>query len=307
MRANKTKMVARNTRRDRLFIVSMLAPGVLLVALFFYYPFLSGIPNAFRRYSLLNLSRTKWIGFKNFQTLFSESEFLMTIPNTIKWVLFSLVFQFLIGFMLALFLKNKFRGRGIYQGIIFFPWAVSGFLIGILWRWIYNAAYGPLNALLINLGLVSAANPVGFLSNLNTAFPSAIVTNVWYGIAFFTITIQAALQGVPSELYEASEVDGAGKIYQFFKITLPYIYPVLILSTLLRSIWIFNFADLIYSLTRGGPGGSTEIMTSYMLNLIIFQSNIGKASAVGLIVIAILLTWSVLYLRLSRFEEESEF
>ena len=95
MRANKTKMVARNTRRDRLFIVSMLAPGVLLVALFFYYPFLSGIPNAFRRYSLLNLSRTKWIGFKNFQTLFSESEFLMTIPNTIKWVLFSLVFQFL--------------------------------------------------------------------------------------------------------------------------------------------------------------------------------------------------------------------
>ena len=304
---SKQKNLVRNTKRDRLFIILMLAPGILLVALFCYYPFLSGIRYAFMRYSLLNLSRTKWVGLKNFETLFTEREFLQTIPNTIKWVFISLFFQFLIGFMLALLLKNKFRGRGIYQGIIFFPWAVSGFLIGILWRWIYNAAYGPLNALLIALGLVNPANPIGFLSNLDSAFPSIIVTNVWYGIAFFTITIQAALQGVPTELYEASEVDGAGKVYQFFKITVPYIYPVLVLSTLLRSIWIFNFADLIYSLTRGGPGGTTEIMTSYMLNLIIFQSNIGKASAVGLIIIVLLLIWSTAYLKLSRFEEEGDF
>ena len=307
MLRKRDALKARNTRQDRLFIVLMLAPGLILVALFCYYPFLRGIPYAFMRYSLLNLSRTKYIGLKNFRDLFSEREFLQTVPNTIKWVLFSLFFQFVIGFMLALFLKAKFRGRGIYQGMIFFPWAVSGFLIGILWRWLYNAAYGPINAILISLGVVTAANPVGFLSNLETAFPSAIVTNVWYGIAFFTITIQAALQGVPDELYEAADVDGAGRLYKFRKITIPYIYPVLILSTLLRSIWIFNFADLIYSLTRGGPGGSTEIMTSYMLNLIIFQSNVGKASAVGLIIIAVLIIWCTLYLRVSRFEEENDF
>ncbi len=307
MRKIQDGLRARNTRQDRIFIVLMLLPGIVLVALFCYYPFLRGIPYAFKRYSLLNLARTKWLGLTNFRDLFTEREFMQTIPNTLKWVFFSLFFQFLIGFMLALFLKRKFRGRGIYQGMIFFPWAVSGFLIGILWRWLYNAAYGPINAILIAMRVVTAGNPVGFLSNVETAFPSAIVTNVWYGIAFFTITIQAALQGVPDELYEAAEVDGAGRIYQFRKITLPYIYPVLILSTLLRSIWIFNFADLIYSLTRGGPGGTTEIMTSYMLNLIIFQSNVGKASAVGLIIIVILTVWCVFYLRVSRFEEENDF
>lgn len=129
------------------------------------------------------------------------------------------------------------------------------------------------------------------------------MANIWYGIPFFTIMIQAALQGVPEELYEASEVDGAGKIRQFFKITVPHIYPVLITTTLLRSIWIFNFADLIYSITRGGPAGSTEIMTSYMLNLIMFQSDFGMASAVGIIIILILLAWCTLYLKISRVEE----
>lgn len=303
MQAKPKKLVARNTRKDRIFIVLMLLPAILLVAMFIYYPFFSGIPNAFKRYSLLNLTRTKWIGLKNFQTLFNDPNFLMTIPNTLKWVFISLFFQFTIGFMLAMFLKNKFRGRGLYQGAIFFPWAVSGFLIGILWRWLYNASYGPLNALAVMLGLTDVAHPIGFLSTVELAMPSTIVANIWYGIPFFTIMIQAALQGVPEELYEASEVDGAGKIRQFFKITVPHIYPVLITTTLLRSIWIFNFADLIYSITRGGPAGSTEIMTSYMLNLIMFQSDFGMASAVGIIIILILLAWCTLYLKVSRVEE----
>ncbi|MGI6173143.1 MAG: carbohydrate ABC transporter permease [Christensenellales bacterium] len=296
-----------NPKRDRIFIACMLFPGIAMVALFYYYPFLSGIPNAFKYYNLFRIKRTRWIGLDNFVELFTEREFLLTLSNTAQWVFVSLFFQFMIGFVLAMFLKKPFRGRGVYQGAIFFPWAVSGFLIGILWRWMYNAAYGPINGLLLALGITDAANPIGFLSDMSLAMPSVIATNVWYGIAFFTIMIQAALQGVPDELYEASRVDGATKPQQFFHITLPYIYPVLILTTLLRSIWIFNFADLIYSITRGGPGGSTEIMTSYMLNLIMFQSNYGKASAVGLIIILLLLAWSVLYLKISRFEEGSEF
>lgn len=169
MQTKPKKLVARNTRKDRIFIVLMLLPAILLVVMFIYYPFFSGIPNAFKRYSLLNLTRTKWIGLKNFQTLFNDPNFLMTIPNTLKWVFISLFFQFTIGFMLAMFLKNKFRGRGLYQGAIFFPWAVSGFLIGILWRWLYNASYGPLNALAVMLGLTDVAHPIGFLSTVELA------------------------------------------------------------------------------------------------------------------------------------------
>ena len=285
----------------------MLAPSVALVGLFFYYPIMSGIPNAFRNYSLWNLKKTRWIGLDNFRTLSRDVEFLNAIPNTLIWVFVSLFFQFIIGFALALFLKRKFRGRGVYQGLIFFPWAISGFLIGIIWRWMYNGVYGPFNDLLIRLGLVTRANSVGFLSDPNIAMGSVLITNIWYGIAFFTIMLQAALQGVPDELYEAASVDGAGRAYQFFRVTIPYIYPVIILTTLLRSIWIFNFADLIYSLTKGGPGGSTQILTSYMMNLIIFNSDFGMASAVGLIICVTLLIWSSVYMYVTRLEEMGDF
>ena len=134
-----------------------------------------------------------------------------------------------------------------------------------------------------------------------------ILVSVWRNMGYYMVIYLAALQGVPDELYEASEVDGAGKVYQFFKITVPYIYPVLITTTLLRSIWIFNFADLIYSITRGGPAGSTEIMTSYMLNLIMFQSDFGMASAVGIVIILILLVWCTLYLKISKVEEAGDY
>jgi len=151
------------------------------------------------------------------------------------------------------------------------------------------------------------ANPLGFLSDPQLAMPSVMVTNIWYGIAFFTIMLQAALQGVPDELYEAAAVDGAGRLYQFFRITIPFIYPVIVLTTLLRSIWIFNFADLIYALTKGGPGGATQILTSYMMNLIIFNNDYGLASAVGLIVCVVLLIWASMYMYITRFEEMGDF
>ena len=293
--------------RDVLFIILMLLPPVLMVGVFVYYPVILGIPNAFRYYNLMYLNRTRFIGFDNFIKLAGEIEFLQSIPNTILWVFVSLIFQFIIGFTLALFLKKKFKGRGVYQGLIFFPWAVSGFLIGILWRWMYNAVYGPINDLLKIMGLVDPLNPIGFLSDPDIALISVIITNVWYGIAFFVIMIQAALQGVPDELYEASMVDGANKLRQFFSITLPFIKSVLILTTLLRSIWIFNFADLIYALTRGGPGGRTSIMSSYMMNLILFNNDFGMAGAVGLIICVILLIWTIFYFTITRFEEGMDF
>ena len=113
------------------FIILMLMPGFLLVALFTYFPAIKGVTMAFQNYTLYTMRNVKWIGFDNFQKIFKNREFLMAIPNTLRWVFFSLFFQFTIGFTLALFLKRKFHGRGLYQGSICFPWAISGFLIGI--------------------------------------------------------------------------------------------------------------------------------------------------------------------------------
>ena len=286
------------------FIILMLMPGFLLVALFTYFPAIKGVTMAFQNYTLYTMRNVKWIGLKNFQAIFKNREFLMAIPNTLRWVGFSLFFQFVIGFTLALFLKAKFHGRGLYQGSICFPWAISGFLIGITFKWIYNGSYGPLNDILIRLGLVTRANPVGFLSDPKFAMPSVIVANVWYGIPFFVIMIQAALQGVSEDLYEAADIDGASVVQKFFNITIPSIRSVLILTTLLRVIWIFNSAELIYALTDGNPAGRTHTVTSKMLNLIMSEGDYGKASAVGVIIIAVMATFAAFYIAATKFEQE---
>ena len=259
---------------------------------------------AFMNYNIYNLANVRFIGFDNFTELFKPgpfNSFYPTIKNTVVYVFGSLIPQLVLGFTLAMLLQRRFAGRNMYQGIIFFPWAVSTFIIGIMWRWMFNGTGGVINDLLQKMGLIS--EPVAWLSSTKWAMFSVIISTVWYGIPFFTIMITAALQGVPMELYEAAACDGANAFVKFRVVTLPHIKSVLILTTLLRVIWIFNGPETIFAMTNGGPGGSTQIMTSYMYNYITHM-DYGKASAVGLVCLIILIIYTLVYLKLSRFAAE---
>lgn len=285
--------------RRNCFIFCMVFPAIVIPLIFTYYPMIQGSTMAFQSYNLMNIKNIKWIGLDNFRKLFTQSSsnnFYLILWNTVKWVSVSLFFQFTIGFAIALFLKKKFRGSGLYQGFIFFPWAVSGFIIGIMWRWMFNGTSGVINDLLMRLHIIS--QPVGWLADKKTSLYSCIIANVWYGIPFFTIMITAALRGVPQDLYEAANVDGANAVQKFINITIPCIRSVLMLTVLLRVIWIFNFPDLIYSMTQGGPAGSSHIVTSYMMQLV--QSlDYGLASAVGVCCIGFLMIFAIFYLFLT--------
>lgn len=256
---------------------------------------------AFQSYNLMNIKNIKWVGLDNFRKLFkhgTSNTFYATMGNTVKWVVISLAAQFTIGFSMALLLKKKFRGAGIYQGLIFFPWAVSGFIIGIMWRWMFNGTSGVINDILLKLHLIK--EPLGWLASKHTALYSCIISNIWYGIPFFTIMITAALRGVSQELYEAADVDGASGLQKFCSITVPSVRSVLLLTVLLRVIWIFNFPDLIYSMTQGGPAGSSNIITSYMMQLV-YSLDYGMASAVGVLCILFLLVFASAYLCLTQY------
>ncbi|WP_282939078.1 sugar ABC transporter permease [Paenibacillus sp. RC67] len=291
--------------RTQTFIFLCLLPTLLLVFGFTYFPILRGINVAFQNYSLFNLTDVHYVGFKNFQTVLGAAQFKTIVVNTVMWVVISLVLQFLIGFMMALLMRRSFPGRGIYQGFVFYSWALSGFLIGIIWRWLFNGQIGVINDLLLKLGLITER--IGFLSDPNWAMFSVIVANIWYGVAFFAIMLLAALQSVPSELYEAAEMDGASSFNQLFQVTIPYIMPTIISTTALRVIWIFNFPDLIYGMTNGGPAGSTHILTTYMLDKIIFAGDYGQASAIGIICIAVLLLFTTFYLFATKAEKAGDF
>ncbi|MER6144414.1 sugar ABC transporter permease [Streptomyces sparsogenes] len=285
------------TVRRGLAIAGFMAPAVLFVAVFTYYPMVSGSQMAFRNWNLNDLTDTSWVGVENFQAIFRDPVFYTVLDNTLIWVVASLVPQLVIGFAIALWLRRRFRFRGLYQALVFFPWAISGFLIGILFRWMFNSEFGVVNDLLSKAGLID--EPVPWLAEPKTAMAAVVIANIWYGVTFFAIMILAALQSIPDELYEAAELDGAGKVRTLFQVTIPYIRATLALTVLLRVIWIFNFPDIIFGMTGGGPSNETHIVTTWMIT-ITQQGDYGKASALGLVVVALLMVFSVFYLMATR-------
>ena len=291
-------------RRDAIFITLMVLPAVLLVLWLAYYPVLASINMAFQNYNIKNINNVRYIGLKNFTEMLKPgpfNDFYKTLLNSVIFIIGALIPQLLIGFGLALLLNRFFRGRNLYQGIAFAPWAVSGFVIGIMWRWMFNGMGGVINDILIRLGILK--EPFGWLSSTKTALFSVIVAMIWYGIPFFTIMITAALQSVPLDLYEAADMDGANWFQKFKAVTLPHIKSVLILTTLLRVIWIFGSADTIISMTGGGPAGSTQILTSKMYYQVM-QGDYGRSSALGIICTLLMVLYTLFYLRVTRFAED---
>ncbi|MFT8639543.1 MAG: sugar ABC transporter permease [Bifidobacterium sp.] len=276
-------------------ILLFLLPAAVFVALFTYYPVISGANMAFRDWNLNNLTQTAWVGLQNFSDILQDPNFLKILMNSIIWVVASIIPQLLIGFLLALALWRRFAFRGVYQSFVFFPWAVSGFLIGILFRWLFNAEFGVVNDLLSKAHLISS--PIPWLSNPTTALTAAIIANVWYGVTFFAMMLLAALQSVPQDICEAAALDGAGRIRTLWYIVIPFIRPTLVTTVLLRVIWIFNFPDIIWAMTAGGPANQSHIMTTWMIQ-INTTGDYGHGAALGFIIVCILMAFTFIYLRL---------
>jgi len=280
-----------------------LIPTFISIILLTYIPVLNGLIIAFQNYNLFDLSNIHFIGFKNFQAVLNDTNFsfLHILLNTFLWVTVSLFFQFVLGFVLALLMQKPFKGRGLYSGLVFYPWALSGFAIGLIWAWMFNGQFGIINDLLQKIGLVH--QNIGFLSDPKYALISVIIANIWYGVPFFAIMLLAALQSVPLELYEAAEIDGAGHFKKLFHITIPCIKPTIISTTLLRAIWIMNFPEIVYGMTSGGPANSTNILATQMINKIYNFYDYGQASAIGLMIMGIMIIYAIIYLKVTYLEE----
>jgi len=170
--------------------------------------------------------------------------------------------------------------------------------VALIWEYIYQPNYGPLNDLLRRAGLMR--EPVAWLSNFNLAMPAVVFTNIWRGIPFFTIMILAGLQAIPDEVYEAATVDGAGVIQRFWSVTLPMLRPIIVVATATRIIWTFNYADLIFVMTAGGPAHATQITSTYTLMQAYSDLDFGYAATLSVILLVIMLVFTALYLKLTK-------
>jgi multiple sugar transport system permease protein len=266
------------------------APAVILIATVMLVPLVIGLSYAFRDMQLLNPFSGGFIGLDHFRTLWTDESFWQALNNTLLWTVASVVLQFVFGLVLALLLNQPFPGRGIVQALVFLPWAVPTFLSGLNWAWMFNPVVGPLAHWMAALGLLPA--PENILSDPNLAMWGPIVANVWWGIPFFAITLLAALQSIPQDIYEAAAIDGAGSWRRFIDITLPFLAPTIAITVLLRTVWIANFADLIIVMTNGGPADQTQIVSSYIFTQAFRRLDFGYASAIAMVLLGLLLAYS---------------
>jgi multiple sugar transport system permease protein len=273
----------------------LIAPAVTLMLLIVAYPIGSSFCMSFFKYVLYRPFDVQFIGLANYINVFKDPVFWQSFINTIYWIGFGVSFQLLFGLILALLLNQKFKLRGLVRSIVLIPWVTPGILIGLMWTWMYDGNYGVINDTLTKLHLIKDYIP--WLAQSKTALPGVIVTIIWQGIPFFAIMILAALQTIPQELYEAAEVDGARSWQAFLNVTLPMIQPTLVVTTLLRIIWVANSVDVIYSMTGGGPGYSSLTLSVYTFVKARAALDFGYASTLSLILTLFLSSFLVIYLR----------
>lgn len=269
--------------RVKLFAYLLVAPAILLICGLVAYPFLFAIWVSFT--DMVVGSVGNFVGFKNFEYLAGTATFYSAIWNTIVIVLVSDVLKLGIGLGLALLVHQNLPGRGIFRSFLMLPWAMPAFVAFLTWRVLYQPIGGGINLILTQTGLYSEV--VDFLGSRSTAMGSVIVASVWRGFPFWFISILAALQSVPKELYEAAIVDGASTWQRFWHVTIPSLMPVIIVTTLLSSIWTANGFEHVWLLTAGGPSDATMVFP--VLAYFGMQTQrIGEAAAVSVYMLPVL-------------------
>ncbi|TIO07602.1 sugar ABC transporter permease [Mesorhizobium sp.] len=294
--SRRRSLIERITRRAEPYLYT--APALILIVTIMLAPLVLGLSYAFRDVHLLNPFSGGYVGLDHFRTLYGDDNFYRALRNTLWWTGASVFLQFVFGLILALLLDRPFAGRAIAQALVFLPWAVPTFLTGLNWAWLLNPVIGPLPHWLYALGLMD--EPANILSNPQLAMWGPIIANVWWGIPFFAITLLAALQAIPRDLYEAAAIDGAGAVRRFTSITLPFLAPTIAITVLLRTVWISNFADLIIVMTNGGPADRTQIVASYIFTQAFRALDFGYASAIALVLLVLLLAYSMLIVMLRQ-------
>ncbi|NRF95520.1 sugar ABC transporter permease [Paenibacillus frigoriresistens] len=228
-----------------------------------------------------------FIGFANYREIFTDPVYWKVLKNTFIYFMTDVFFKLVIGMIFALTLNQAFFGRSIVRVLFLVPWAISGLVSALTWKWMYNDSYGIINQLLLDSGLIDI--PVAWLSGPKIALVSVIIVNIWRGIPFFLFSILGGLQTIDRQMYEAAKIDGAGPIRQFFSVTIPSISSVLVITTMLSSIWTFNDFENIFLITGGGPLYNSAVISVYTYETAFLQNNMGKSLSVAGSIIPILL------------------
>jgi ABC-type sugar transport system permease subunit len=276
---------------DRVLPYLLVAPAVLLVFALTIYPTVYVLLTSFTDWNLMR-TVTKSVGSKNYVDLLADELAVRALVNTVVFLVGSLTLILVLGLALALALNEPVRFRTFFRATVVLPWALTAVVVGVMWRWILLPDIGIVNYMLSGLGI-----NVSFFLSPGLALATMIVVEVWRSTGYGMILVLAGLQGIDGTLYEAARIDGAGFWRALRYITLPLLVPTLLVATILLSIRSVNLIDIPLVVTGGGPARMTETLGLYMWKESFSFHHIGYGSAVAIVMLAINLLLTVLYIR----------
>jgi multiple sugar transport system permease protein len=265
-------------KADRWLIWAFIAPAVVLVGVLMYYPMMGTVIESFYSTSFIN-PRPRFVGLDLYQKVFADPDFVQVVWNSCVWTVFVVALQNVFGFLTALLLNQGLPGQGLMRSLILLPWILPGVVAAILWRFMYDPQLGLINSILVSLGLLG--QPHAWLAEASTAMGACILAAVWKGFPFSTIVYLAALQNVDAEQIEAATIDGAGRFRRLLDVVLPAMKEVIGVNIVLTTILTFNYFDMIWVLTRGGPQNLTQIFPTKIYELGFGQFRFGEAASYG--------------------------
>lgn len=282
--------------RENLTAYLFLFPGMLVLAVWMIYPMLSAFNISLRDWNIMPNQASPLIGLENYVRAFTDPIFWLSLKNTSLYALITVVGQLLLGLAVALMLEQINRGKIFFRTLYYLPVVTSWVVVSLLFRYLFNSSpAGLINYLLVNLHLISA--PIAWLNNADTAFVAIDALGVWKGIGFAMLIFLAALQSIPTELYQAAAIDGASPWQSLTRLTLPLLLPTIGLVTIMLTIGAFQAYIPVALITQGGPLHRTEFILSYMYGQAFGNIDFGYSSALAYILAAIIFAISQFQLR----------
>lgn len=281
--------------RARTFNVLYIAPALALIGLFVYYPLVANVGFSFFRFSA-GSGDMQFVGLENFIRLFSDPVIATALGNNTLYAVVSIVFQVIGGLVVAAWLTHLLGPRmgAFLRSVYFIPAVISMTVIALLFTFVFDARGGLLNAFLELIGL--GGLQTAWLADVDTAMGAVISVSQWQSIGYVCMLYVVALQQIPVELYEAASLDGAGRVRQFWHVTVPQAKEMIFVAMILTVSGAFTVFNEPYILTRGGPGNTTQVLATYMYNQGFFQNQMGYASAIATLIFVITLVLSVIQL-----------
>jgi trehalose/maltose transport system permease protein len=289
---------------------------VLIVAVVALYPLFESVRLSFTNARLGSARAVEYVGFRNYQRLWEDDAFRNAFWNTIVFTVSTVALEAVLGIIVALVIHSNFKGRGLVRTSMLIPWAIPTVVSAQLWRWMYNDVYGVINDLLVvrlpqlfdwipvigdNIAGLFPDNKIAFIADPTWALPSIILVDVWKTTPFMALLLLAGLQVIPSDVYEASTVDGASKWQQFWQITLPLLRPALLVALIFRTMDAFRVFDVIFVMRGVAP--ETMSLAVYARQQLIDLQRLGLGSAAAVVIFLCIAVMVLGYTRLVRIEE----